>query len=551
MPVIGAAYLRCSDPRQDKSIEQQREEISRRAAADGVTIPDDLWFVDEGISGRTAKKRTAYQALLRRAESQRDAKQKRAVPFQRIERLYVWAFSRVARNMFDCLRALATLDEADVDVISLTEPDAGDKSFRKLIRPILAWLAERYSEELSRNVQRGMRSQAEKGQWQYGHAPFGYAMQGGRLVVTEETRADFETVKRVFAEYLHGRDGGKRLAEKLTREGVNPPGRTDLPRERHGGTWRRKHIQQLLTSQVYAGHVVYDGEVVARDAHPAAVTDEDFVRVAAIRKLRERAKTEGSNGHNPIRIGERGLFTPWLRCGTCGGRICVTVGGRSGKADYYYYVCASRQENKENCPGLTVRVDVMDPGLLDYIASEVLTKENVRGLIDRSLVELADAPDSIAQDRAALEATIAELDRKIRLVGQSVVDGIIAPADAKALNAPMIAQRETAQLKLASMPQRRDLPAAEKADPDKFRARVLQAWTDKPLELRREALDRLLERITLDEGGAHVQYALKDEAPFRHQAPDGPPNAPISARLPSESTRAGSPALIPGLVGER
>lgn len=100
---------------------------------------------------------------------------------------------------------------------------------------------------------------------------------------------------------------------------------------------------------------------------------------------------------------------------------------------------------------------------------------------------------------------------------------IIAPADAKALNAPMIAQRETAQLKIASMPPRRELPAAEKADPEKFRARVLQAWTDKPLELRREALDRLLERVTLDEGGVHVQYALKDEPPFRHQAPDGPP----------------------------
>ena len=108
MPVIGAAYLRCSDPRQDKSIEQQREEISRRADVDGVTIPDDLWFIDEGISGRAAKKRTAYQALLRRAEAQHDAKRKRAVPFQRIDRLYVWAFSRVARNMTDCLRALAS-----------------------------------------------------------------------------------------------------------------------------------------------------------------------------------------------------------------------------------------------------------------------------------------------------------------------------------------------------------------------------------------------------------------------------------------------------------
>jgi len=546
MPLIGAAYLRCSDPRQDKSIEQQRDEISRRAAADGVIIPDDLWFIDEGISGRSAKKRAAYQALLRRAEAQRDAKARRAIPMQRIDRLYVWAYSRVARNMMDCLKALATLDEADVDVISLTEPDAGDKSFRKLIRPILAWLAERYSEELSRNVVRGMRSQAERGFWQHGHAPFGYAVVDGRLAVTDDTRAEFQTVKRIFAEYLDGRDGGKRLAERLTREQVPPPCRDDVARERNAGSWRRKHVQQVLTSPVYAGHIAYDGEIVARDAHEAAVTDEEFARVQAMRKLRDRAKAEGSNGHNPIRLGDRGLFTPWLRCGSCGGRISLTVGGRSGKADYYYYVCSTRQENKELCEGLTVRVDVMDPALLDYIAGEVLTADNIRALIDRSLVQLAGAPDSVTGERSVLEANIAELDRKIRLVGQQVLDGILGPSDAKALNAPLLAQRETAQLKLAALPQRRELPVADKIDADAFRASVLAAWSAKPMELRREALDRLLEKITLDEGGAHVQYAVKDEPRFRHQAPDGPPHPPTSLRDPSASKTFGSPASMPG-----
>ena len=42
--IIGAAYLRCSDPRQDKSVEQQREVIAQRAAQDGVHIPPENWF---------------------------------------------------------------------------------------------------------------------------------------------------------------------------------------------------------------------------------------------------------------------------------------------------------------------------------------------------------------------------------------------------------------------------------------------------------------------------------------------------------------------------
>ncbi len=60
--------------------------------------------------------------------------------------------------MFDCLRAIATLDEAGIDIGPLTEHEVGDRSMRKLIRPILARLAERCSEELSQKVQRGMLS---------------------------------------------------------------------------------------------------------------------------------------------------------------------------------------------------------------------------------------------------------------------------------------------------------------------------------------------------------------------------------------------------------
>ena len=141
MALVGAAYLRCSDPRQDESIEQQKEEISKRAAADGVVIPPQNWLIDEGISGRSTKRRTSYLQLITRAEAQRDASRatKRGGP--QIDRLYVWAFSRLARNMFDALRALATLDEADIDVVSLTSPTRATGRFgSSSARFSLGWL---------------------------------------------------------------------------------------------------------------------------------------------------------------------------------------------------------------------------------------------------------------------------------------------------------------------------------------------------------------------------------------------------------------------------
>ena len=43
--MIVADYLRCFELNQDKTIEQQREEIQKRAKADGVTIPPENWFI--------------------------------------------------------------------------------------------------------------------------------------------------------------------------------------------------------------------------------------------------------------------------------------------------------------------------------------------------------------------------------------------------------------------------------------------------------------------------------------------------------------------------
>ncbi len=535
MPIVGAAYLRCSDPRQDKSIEQQRAEIERRAAADGVVIPSANWFVDEGISGRAVKKRLAYQSLIRAAEAQRDARLGRSkVRAPGIDRLYVWAISRVARNMFDCLRALATLDEANVTVVSLTEPDAGDKSFTKLIRPILAWLSERYSEELSRNVKRGMHSQAEQGFWQNGHPPYGYAVVDGRLAVTDETRAAFETVKRIYAEYLQGRDGQKRLAEKLTLEGVEPPGHGLAP-ERFAGSWRPRHIQNLLTSVSYCGHIAQNGAILARNSHEAAVSDEDFARVQALRKLKDRNKDEGGNGNHAIHMSERGLLTPWLRCGTCNGTIAITAGGHTGSVRHYY-TCRTRQENKALCSGMTIRVDKLDAAVLDYIHADVLNPENVRELIDQSVTALAEQPDEVQAERARLADDITELDQRIRRVGVQVANGILAEEDARAINAPRLAKREGLKLRLASLPERKPVPTPEQIDPIKFRAAVLEAWSARPLDERREALDRLVEKITLSSGGAHVDYRVKDEQIAFHQPdPPGPPNAPMSFREPSVS----------------
>ena len=54
----GAAYIRVSDERQDEySPDSQLKKIREYAAREGYTIPDEFVFYDDGISGRSVKKR--------------------------------------------------------------------------------------------------------------------------------------------------------------------------------------------------------------------------------------------------------------------------------------------------------------------------------------------------------------------------------------------------------------------------------------------------------------------------------------------------------------
>ena len=543
MPIVGAAYLRCSDPKQDKSIDQQRVEIERRAAADGVVIPPENWFIDEGISGRSTKRRTSYQGLIKRAEAQRDALRgkgkARLMTQPPIERLYVWAFSRIARNMFDCLKAIATLDDADIDIVSLTEHDTGDRSMRKLIRPILAWLAERYSEELSRNVSRGMASQASKGFWSYGTTSYGYEaveVDGGRkLAVTDATRDDFETVKRIFRMADEGTDGARRIAERLTREGVRPPSEANHPREVAPGAWLSRHVHNILKNPVYCGHVVNKGEVVHRHAHEAAVDDVTFARIQAKRRLRASSPEGGTpQPVSPLHVGPQGVLTPFLRCGHCGGRGIVVASSRKDARTWLYF-CGTRRDNKAACPGVSVRVDALDPKVLDAIEQQVLEPENVKELIGDTLEALNAADgDHAAAERDRLTALIGELDRKIRLAATHAINGMIDEDDAKAIPAPLVAQRERARLELAALPARADVPTADRVDPAKFREAILAAWRERPLEERREALAKVLDTITLEPGGVTVRYDAAEYCGAQRIGSAIPHQVAISFRAPSQ-----------------
>ncbi len=88
---IAGAYIRVStDDQTELSPDAQLRVIQEAAKADGYIIPRDYVFMEKkGISGRKADNRPEFQRMIALAKSQTPA------PFRR---LYLWKFSRFARN---------------------------------------------------------------------------------------------------------------------------------------------------------------------------------------------------------------------------------------------------------------------------------------------------------------------------------------------------------------------------------------------------------------------------------------------------------------------
>lgn len=166
-----AAYIRVSDDRQDEySPDSQLKLIREYAGRNGYCVPDEYVFYDDGISGRSVKKRKAFNDMIAFAKSKEH-------PFQAI---LVWKFSRFARNQEESIVYKSMLRRIGVSVISISET-IDDSPFAPLIERIIEFMDEYYSTRLSQEVTRGMTEKASRGEAMSAGA-FGYDLQNLSLI---------------------------------------------------------------------------------------------------------------------------------------------------------------------------------------------------------------------------------------------------------------------------------------------------------------------------------------------------------------------------------
>ena len=94
MKKIAACYIRVStDDQTELSPDSQLEALKEYAETHDYIIPEEYIYKDEGISGRSAKKRPAFNTMIGTAKI-------KPKPFDAV---LLWKFSRFARNRTDAI----------------------------------------------------------------------------------------------------------------------------------------------------------------------------------------------------------------------------------------------------------------------------------------------------------------------------------------------------------------------------------------------------------------------------------------------------------------
>ena len=549
---LAVGYARCSDPKQVEkgaSIPAQKDACTRTAESNLHRIIE--WFEDAGVSGTSLKGRMGLSECLAFLAKNRDVKA-----------LYVYDASRLARNLEDAVTLRRRLKRLGVQVICAGQGAARDEIMAVLVDGIFDTLAEVESRTLGRRVRRGQHQALRDGYWPRSQVPYGYLRVPVEISPTltryrlEVEPGAAEIVRRIFQMSLDG-DGDKTISAVLTRSRVPPPSREDL-RARRPSFWRPKHAMSILKNPIYAGIAVLttrdrDSRKITEQEQlpgifPPIVSEETFRAVQVARRSRFRNPKSDPGGN---RSG-RGLFRPVLRCGVCGGPITLTGGCDRRRRRIWYYGCRNRSENRESCTGLTTRMTVLDALLSGHVEADILTEDALRKLAAETIqrleasghVELDDAREKARAKLDEAEAALANLARV-------VAAGLLGDAEVAAEAQKARLQKEEAERALAEMPAAVEIPTLEDFDLSGYRAALLERWHAKDLPTRRKAIQRLIDSIELRSDGTAVIYyrgpGTGGGGPYPHHAPYGPPYAPMSARLPSGSVSAGSPASMPGL----
>ena len=391
------AYYRYSSTAQnDASIEQQRRVAQEFAKSNGLTIIKE--YEDRGISG-TTEDRPGYQTLLAELSTLKP------------NYLILWKTDRLGRDRYSLIWAKKKIREANCKILLIAEPTPDDSPESALMEGMIEGMAEFYSRQLSVNVKRGMRYNAENC-LSNGHRIFGYEIGPDKKYVINPDATP--VVQRIFHDYANGVPM-QQIADTLNGQGIKTV---------NNKNFTINGLRSILKNNRYTGVYKY-GDFEIEGGMPVIIEKTLFEQAQKMLKLNKRKKParKTTSQGDELLVAPRYWLTEKLFCGYCKNTMQGISGTSENGATYYYHSCAGKRKPQNGCKKANIRKDLVEEIVIDFLSMLLGESSNI---IDLAF-EAADYHQKYYVESKFLEGLQNEksnTERKLRNVIQAIEEGI-------------------------------------------------------------------------------------------------------------------------------
>lgn len=299
--MYAALYTRISEDSTGErlAIARQLDDCALLAERLGWTVVDH--YSDNDISAYDGSARPDFERMLD------------AIKRGEIDAIVCWQPDRLYRSMKDLERLVDATDRGlQIRTVNGGDLDLSHSTGRMLAR-ILASTSRQESELKGERRRRANKQRAVDGRWRADKSRvFGYT-QRGELLEPEAT-----AVRQAVTDILGGRSL-RSIATEWNEAGL----RTPKGAKRGGGLWSNLSLRRALIRPVYAGLVVYQGQVVGKGEWQAIITEDDHRGLVAY--LSDQSRRPQST------FERRHLGSGVYRCSVCGGLLYATFPGSTGR----------------------------------------------------------------------------------------------------------------------------------------------------------------------------------------------------------------------------
>lgn len=310
-------YLRVSTKEQlELSPYAQLKDILKYCLDNEIWVPYENIFIDGGISGKSADNRVEFQNMINHALDKKNLS----------KLILVHKFDRFARNREESVLYKSKLKKYGIKVISVKEPLPEDKKMALILENQLETNSELYSINLSDEVYKGLRENAEQGMHQT-RAPYGYKKIVKEVIkvrnrdkIIREMIINEEESKVILLIYemLFNCTPWRQIARKLNDLGL---------KTRDGHSWYDWRIWYILNNVTYLGFTHWTEKnketIIAKGTFPAIITQEMWDK-------KEKIVSSTKNFDNGKILKSRVKNEHWLRgklrCSNCGNTLVINAG---------------------------------------------------------------------------------------------------------------------------------------------------------------------------------------------------------------------------------